>query len=77
MVAMAVRLRIADLLTEHEMSQTELSRRSGISLVTINAMASGERPPKQIQLASIDKLCAALDVEPGELFERTTKKGKR
>jgi putative transcriptional regulator len=77
MVAMAVRLRIADLLEEREMTQTELARASGISLVTINAMASSERAPKQIQLESIDKLCEALGVEPGELFERTTKKRTR
>jgi putative transcriptional regulator len=77
MVAMAVRLRIADILEDREMTQTELSRRSGISLVTINAMASGDRPPKQIKLDSIDKLCAALEIDPGELFERTTTKKKR
>jgi DNA-binding Xre family transcriptional regulator len=75
MIEMAVRLRIGKLIDAAGITQSELSRRSGISLVTINAMVSGS--PRQIQLESIDKLCAALDVDPGELFERDKKRGRK
>jgi DNA-binding Xre family transcriptional regulator len=69
-VAMAVRFRLAEVLAAREdrMSQSELSRRSGVSLTTINAMVLNKT--KQVSLATLDALCGALGVEPGELLER-------
>lgn len=73
---MAVTFRLDEVLAEHDppMSQSELARRSGVSFVTINAMVNNRT--KQVSLATLDKICAALDVPPGELLARTTK-GKR
>jgi DNA-binding Xre family transcriptional regulator len=75
MLEMAVRLRVGKLIEAAGITQSELARRSGISLVSINAMVSGT--PTQIQLESIDKLCGALDVEPGDLFERDKKRARK
>jgi putative transcriptional regulator len=76
----AVRFRLGELLEQRkesgdEMSQSELSRRSGVSLTTINAMVNNKT--KQVSLATIDALCGALAVEPGELLERDVEKPRR
>lgn len=70
---MTVRFRLHELLEKREksgqpMSQSELSRRSGVSYTTINAIALNKT--RQVSLATLDSLCAALGVEPGELLER-------
>jgi DNA-binding Xre family transcriptional regulator len=75
---MATRFRLADLLelAEPSMNQSELARQSGVSIVTINAMANNRT--KQVSLATLDAISAALGVEPGELLEREGKRrGKR
>jgi len=40
------------------MSQSELSRRSGVSLVTVNAIANNRT--KQVSLETLNNLCKAL-----------------
>jgi DNA-binding Xre family transcriptional regulator len=58
------------------MTQSELARRSGLSLVTVNNIATNRT--KQVSLATLDALCAALDnIDPGELLERDTKRRGR
>lgn len=66
-----VRFRLAEELAKREepMSQSELSRRSRVSMTTINAMVLNKT--KQVSLATLDALCKALGVEPGDLL--TTK----
>ena len=75
-LAMAAQFCLADLLGRSEedggMSQSELARRSGVSLVTINAIANGRTV--QVKLDTLDKLARALKVEPGELIERVPEK---
>ena len=68
------RFRLDELLSDKEMSQSELARRSGISLVTINAIANNRT--RQVQLDTLDKLSAALGLEPGDLLERTGRSRK-
>ena len=74
-VEVTVRFRLQELLDEAGMSQSELARRSGISLVTINGIANNRTA--QVSLKTLDKLAFALGVEPGELFEREGKRGRR
>ncbi len=71
--ALAVRFRLHELLRERreagdEMTQSELSRRSRVSMTTINAMVNNKTA--QVSLATLDALCGALGVEPGDLLER-------
>jgi putative transcriptional regulator len=72
---MAVQFRLAAVLEAAEMSQRELAKHSGVSLVTVNAIANNNTT--RVDLATLDKLCAALDVEPGELLEREGKRKGR
>ena len=71
---MAARFRLAELLERGGLTQTELARRSGVSLVTINAIANNRTA--QVKLDTLDKLARVLGVEPGELLERDKKCGK-
>ncbi|MBK8058648.1 MAG: helix-turn-helix transcriptional regulator [Gemmatimonadetes bacterium] len=57
------------------MTQTELSRRSGVSIVTVNGIANNRTT--RVDLETLDKLCEVLEVEPGELLERETPKRRR
>lgn len=69
---MPVRFRIVSLLEEKGVTQSELARRSGVSFQTINAMSRNRTV--RVDLSTIDAICAALDCEPGDLFERESKK---
>lgn len=57
------------------MSQRELARRSGVTLVTINRMCANHT--EGATLETLDKLAVALGVEPGELIVREGAKRKR
>jgi DNA-binding Xre family transcriptional regulator len=72
---MAVRFRLSAILETVGMSQSELARRSKVSYVTINAMANNRT--KQVSLATLDAICGALDVAPGDLLERDAKRGRK
>lgn len=74
--AMAVRFRLQGILDELGMSQSELARRSGVSLVTVNGMAKNRTT--RVDLSTLDALCDVLAVEPGQLLERDgrRKRGK-
>ena len=74
-LSMAVRFRLADVLAERTMTQSELSRRSGVSIVTVNGIANNRTT--RVDLETLDKLCEVLEVEPGELLERETPKRRR
>ena len=74
-LSLAVRFRLADVLTERTMTQTELSRRSGVSIVTVNGIANNRTT--RVDLETLDKLCEVLDVAPGELLERDAPKRRR
>jgi len=67
-LSVPVRFRLEEVLADREMSQTELARQSGVSLVTVNAMKQNRT--KQVSLQTLDKICGVLKCEPGELLER-------
>jgi DNA-binding Xre family transcriptional regulator len=67
-----VRFRLGALLATQGISQSDLARRSGVSLVTINRIANNRTT--RIDLGTVDALCATLGVEPGELLERDGKR---
>lgn len=73
-IEVTARFRLQELLEAHDppMSQSELARRSGVSIVTINAIANNRT--KQVALETIDRITRVLGVEPGELLEREKKR---
>jgi DNA-binding Xre family transcriptional regulator len=58
------------------MSQSELARRSGVSLFTVNAIANNRTV--QVKLVTLDRLARALSVEPADLIgrDRPKRRGK-
>ncbi len=59
---------------DKKISQSELSRRSAVSLTTINAMVLNKTA--HVSRQTLDALCDVPDVEPGELLERQAPKGR-
>ena len=73
--AVSVWFNVAALLEKRGMSQRKLAVESGVSLVTVHAIVNNDTT--RVDLATLDKLCDALKVTPGDLLYRGTKPPKR
>lgn len=68
MATYVTRFRLAEAIAAHDppMSQAELARRSGVSLVTVNRMANNVTA--QVSLGTLGRLAVALGIAPGDLI---------
>lgn len=55
------------MLAKRKMSVTELSERVGITMSNISILKNGKA--KAIKIQTLDKICEALDCEPGDILE--------
>ena len=55
------------MLAKRKMSLTELSERVGITLANLSILKTGKA--RAVRLETLDRLCAALDCQPGYLME--------
>ena len=55
------------MLAKRKMSLTELSERVGITLANLSILKTGKA--RAVRMESLDRLCAALDCQPGDLLE--------
>lgn len=55
------------MLAKRKMSVTELSERVGITMANISIFKNGKA--KAIKIQTLDKICEALDCEPGDILE--------
>ena len=55
------------MLARRKMSVTELSRRVGITMANISILKNGKA--RAVRVDTLDKLCRALDCQPGDLLE--------
>ena len=55
------------MLAQRKMSLTELSERVGITLANLSILKTGKA--RAVRLETLDRLCAALDCQPGDLME--------
>ena len=55
------------MLAKRKMSLTELSERVGITLANLSILKTGKA--RAVWLETLDRLCAALDCQPGDLME--------
>ena len=55
------------MLAKRKMSLTELSERVGITLANLSLLKTGKA--RAVRLETLDRLCAALDCQPGDLME--------
>lgn len=58
--------RLYIILHERKMTQLELVKMTGLSQTTISALASGKS--KQIRYDTLDRICKALEVTPGDIL---------
>lgn len=62
-----LRFKLKVLLAMNDMTQKELSERTGIRPPTVSAIATGS--VKQIPVTAIDKICDILHCQPGDIME--------
>ncbi len=55
------------MLAKRKMSVTELSERVGITMANISILKNGKA--KAIKIDTLNKICAALDCQPGDILE--------
>ena len=55
------------MLAKRKMSVTELSERVGITLANMSILKNGKA--KAIKIETLDKICRALDCQPGDILE--------
>ena len=55
------------MLAKRKMSVTELSERVVITMANISILKNGKA--KAIKIQTLDKICEALDCEPGDILE--------
>lgn len=64
---MSIRYHLKALLADKCMTQKELAEATGIRPPTISAICVGS--VKQLPVGVLDKICAVLDCQPGDILE--------
>lgn len=62
-----IKFTVKVMLAKREMTQRELSDKSGVRLPTISALCTSSI--RHVPVEVLDKVCAALDCQPGDLME--------
>lgn len=60
------------MLAKRKMSVTELSEKVGITLANMSVLKNGRA--KAIRIETLDKICSALDCQPGDILEWSDEK---
>ena len=74
-LTMPTAFRLSEVLATKGLSQAALARASGVAIRTISRLCRNETA--QVSLATLDKLAAALGVEPGDLIAREKARRKK
>ena len=64
---MAIMINIDVMLAKRKMSVTELAAQVGITLANMSILKTGKA--KAVKLETLDKICKALNCQPGDLLE--------
>ena len=64
---MAIIINIDVMLAKRKMSVTELSEKVGITMANISVLKNGKA--KAINVDTLNKICRALDCQPGDILE--------
>jgi putative transcriptional regulator len=64
--AEAIAIRLEELLSERQMTLTELSARVGVTIVNLSVLKNGRA--RAIRFSTLARLCRALDCQPGDLL---------
>jgi putative transcriptional regulator len=69
----AIAIHLDKLLTDRDMTLTELSERVGVSLVNLSILKNGHA--RAIRFSTLTRLCQALDCQPGDLLTHNSTNG--
>lgn len=64
---MAIRINLSVVMAKRRMSLNELSKRVGITLSNLSILKNEKA--KGIRFETLNKICKALDCQPGEIME--------
>lgn len=64
---MSIIVNVDVMLAKRKMSVTELSNKVGITMANISILKNGKA--KAIKIDTLDKICRALDCQPGDILE--------
>lgn len=64
---MSIIINIDVMLAKQKMSVTELSNKVGITMANISILKNGKA--KAVKLDTLDKICEALECQPGDILE--------
>ena len=64
---MAIIINVDVMLAKRKMSVTELAERVGITMANISILKNGKA--KAIRIDTLDKICRALNCQPGDILE--------
>ncbi|MFU0788562.1 helix-turn-helix domain-containing protein [Virgibacillus proomii] len=64
---MAIIVNLDVMLAKRKMSVTELSNRIGITITNVSILKNGKA--KAIKFSTLDKICEALECQPGDILE--------
>ena len=64
---MAIIVNLDLMLAKRKMSVTELSEQVGITMSNISILKNGKA--KAIRFSTLEKICKALDCQPGDILE--------
>lgn len=64
---MAIQINVDVMLAKRKMSVTELSEKVGITMANISILKNGKA--KAVKLDTLNKICKALDCQPGDILE--------
>lgn len=67
MIIIAIIINIDVMLAKRKMSVTELTEKVGITMANISILKNGKA--KAIKLSTLEKVCKALDCQPGDILE--------
>lgn len=69
---MAIIINLDVMLATRKMSVTELTERVGITMANLSILKNGKA--KAIRISTLDKICEALECQPGEILEYSNEK---
>jgi putative transcriptional regulator len=69
---MVIKIKLEKLLKDRGISVYALARDAGVAYSTAHHLVKGKT--SRIDLATLDAICRALNVQPGEVFERSDHK---
>ena len=64
---MAIIINIDIMLAKRKMSVTELSEKVGVTMANLSILKNGKA--KAVRFSTLEKICEALDCQPGDILE--------